>query len=256
VSKKVPTQYLIEAIKAAGEKPPNTASRSEKKNYAERLSNSVAIAIARRLREFGLPDCYPNDRGGRERQFAGGIGAKKVDISYATEEDGLVLGVSVKSISFPDSKTKNFQKNLTNRRGDLLAEATTLHQRFPYAVIGGLFLFDAGAEKDGTPRRPSTFTTAHEYFKTFDRRSTQTNAVEKFEALGIVLYQASDPIEMRYYDAGDPNTLQMLDDFLTRLLARVAERNPDRFRFVGGKLAVRGLPPVPDHEAESDDAEE
>src|SRR6266436_1843886 len=133
---------LVQAIRAAEPRPPEDASRADKKNYGERLSNHVAVAVAARLRELGLANCQPDPRGGRERQFAGGIGAKKVDVSYATEEDGLVLGVSVKSISFADRRTRNFQKNLTNRRGDLLAEATTLHQRFPYAVIGGLFLFD------------------------------------------------------------------------------------------------------------------
>src|SRR5208282_2401878 len=141
----------------------------------------VARYLAARLRELGLKGCQPDESGGRERQFAGGIGAKKVDVSFATAEDGLVLAVSVKSICFRDQKTQNFQKNLTNRRGDLLSEATTLHQRFPYAVVGGLFLFDRGAREDGTSNRVSTFTTAHEYFQAFNNRATQANAVQKFE---------------------------------------------------------------------------
>ena len=70
---------------------------------------------------------------------AGGIGAKKVDVTWATEEGGLLLGISIKGINFRDRRSKNFQKNLTNRRGDMLFEAVTLHRRFPYAVLGGLF---------------------------------------------------------------------------------------------------------------------
>lgn len=159
---------LRAGIRAAGVKPPSQAPQAEKKNYAERLSNEIALAVAGALRALGLTSCQPERTRGRERQFAGGIGAKKVDVSFATEEDGLVLGVSIKSISFPDGRTHNYQKNLTNRRGDLLAEATTLHQRFPYAVLGGLFLFDEGAKADGTARRPSTFVTAHEYFRAFE----------------------------------------------------------------------------------------
>lgn len=236
-----------EAIKGAGPKPSDSATREQKKNYAERLSNEVARHLAARLRELGLRNCQPGEKGGRERQFAGGIGAKKVDVSFATEEDGLVLGVSVKSICFKDRKTQNYQKNLTNRRGDLLSEATTLHQRFPYSVVGGLFLFDQGAEKDGTLNRISTFITAHEYFRAFDNRSTQANAVQKFEVLGIALYQPEEPFEVRYYDAGQPDITKPLELFLLRLLERVAERNPDRFRFAGGILTTRRLPPVPDH---------
>ncbi len=163
---------LVAAIKAAGPRPTDTASRSEKKNYAERLSNRVALALAARLRELGVSHCQPDPAGGRERQFAGGIGAKKVDVSFPTEEDGLILGISVKSISFADARTRNYQKNLTNRRGNLLAEATTLHQRFPYAVFGGLFLLDEGAARDGTGRRASTVLTAQEYFRAFDCRAS------------------------------------------------------------------------------------
>ena len=175
---------LVAAIQAAGPKPPQKATRTQKKNYAERLSNEVAKVLAERLRAHGVKGCQPDPMQGRERQFAGGIGAKKVDVSFATEVDGLILGISVKSISFPDKKTMNYQKNLTNRRGDLLAEATTLHQRFPYAVLGGLFLFDEGASRDNTRRRPSTFETAHEIFRAFDERDDRANAVEKYEGLG------------------------------------------------------------------------
>ena len=68
--------------------------------------------------------------------MAGGIGAKKVDVTWATEEGGLLLGVSIKTINFRDRKTGNFQKNLTNRRGDMLFEAVTLHRRFPLCRVG------------------------------------------------------------------------------------------------------------------------
>ena len=51
-----------------------------------------------------------------------------------------MLALSVKSINFRDRRSRNFQKNLTNRRGDMLFESVTLHRRFPYAVLGGLLL--------------------------------------------------------------------------------------------------------------------
>jgi hypothetical protein len=230
---------LEAAIRAAEPKPPDDAGRAAKKNYAETLSNHIAVALAGRLREVGCRDCQPNPPHGRERQFAGGIGNKKVDVSHASVEDGLILGVSVKTISFPDGRTRNFQKNLTNRRGDLLAEGTTLHQRFPYAVLGGLLILDERAEEDGTERRFSTFQTAHEYLHAFDRRDDRANAVEKFEALGIVLYHQAEPVSYRYYDIGDAMTVRPLDAFIQRLLERVVERNADRYRLVDGRLERR-----------------
>jgi hypothetical protein len=247
---------ISDAIRNAGPKPPDTESRTVKKNYAERLSNEVARHLAMRLRELGLDGCQPDEEGGRERQFAGGIGAKKVDVSFATEEDGLVLAVSVKSICFRDQRTQNFQKNLTNRRGDLLSEATTLHQRFPYAVIGGLFLFDHGAKEDGTSNRVSTFITAHEYFRAFNNRTTQANAVQKFEELGIATYQSEEPFEVRFYDSGKPDVSDSIENFFSRLLEGVAERNPDRFRFSDGKLKRRRLAPLPDHQLTGEDESE
>ncbi len=243
---------ISDATRAAGPKPQDTANRVDKKNYAERLSNEVARYLAGQFRKRGLTGCQPDEEGGRERQFAGGIGAKKVDVSFATIEDGLVLAVSVKSISFRDQGRHNFQKNLTNRRGDLLSEATTLHQRFPYAVVGGLFLFDQGAAEDGTTNRISTFVTAHEYFTAFDNRSTQANAVQKFEVLGIALFEPFEPYTVRYFDAGNPDETKSLELFFCRLLERVAERNPDRFRFNGESLMSRRLPALPDHPVPED----
>ncbi|MBI5420323.1 MAG: hypothetical protein HZA60_09545 [Deltaproteobacteria bacterium] len=226
---------INDAIRAAAPRPGDHTSRPEKKNYAERLSNEVAKVVALRLRDLGVAECQPGFEGGKERQFAGGIGAKKVDVSFATETAGLVLGISIKSISFPDPRTKNYSKNLTNRRGDLLAEATTLHQRFPYAVLGGLFLFDIGASLDGTDRRPGTVTRAHEIFEAFTNRDSRSNAVEKYEHIGIVVYKASDPIGYEYFDVGAAAP-SSLDSFLLHLLERVAERNSDHYRFDGKKL--------------------
>ena len=78
-------------------------------------------------------------RSGAERRMDGGLGAKKVDVTWATEHSGLLLAISIKTVNFRDRKTANFQKNLTNRRNDMLFESTTLHRRFPYAALGGFF---------------------------------------------------------------------------------------------------------------------
>jgi len=226
---------LREAIRAASPRPPeDTASQAEKKNYSERLSNEVAKVLAERLRQLGVKDCQPGPEGGKERQFAGGLGAKKVDVSFATESDGLILGISVKSICFPDGKTKNYAKNLTNRRGDLLSESTTLHQRFPFAVLGALFLFPTGAERDGTDRRPSTVQRAHEMFRGVLDRKDRANAYEKYEAMGIVVFD--DKSNAYKYRRVGSEAAASLDEFLRQLLEKVVERNPDHYHLVNGKL--------------------
>lgn len=174
---------------------------------------------------------------GAERRMDGGLGAKKVDVTWATEESGLLLALSIKTINFKDKKTANYQKNLTNRRNDLLFESTTLHRRFPYAVLGGFFFFDAGAKDDATDKRQSTFLNAHRRLKMFTGRDDPAGRPEQYERLYIVLVDASpEKVTHEVYRAGGSHTQIELDQALTELIELVAERSPDFFEVRDGKL--------------------
>ena len=235
---------LIEtALRSAGDKPADNASAPEKKAYSEKVSNVVALAIAEELRARGLKGARPAppgelDTSGAERRMAGGIGAKKVDVTWATEEAGLILGISIKTINFRDKKTKNFQKNLTNRRGDMLFEAVTLHRRFPYAVLGGFFFLDQGAETDGTDRRRSTFLNAHTRLRLFTGRDDPGGRDEQYERLYIVLLDASASHgNFTVYLVGEPDKPVPMSDALDELLQVTAIRNPDFYEYLDGQLA-------------------
>ncbi|MGE7204682.1 hypothetical protein ACQKJZ_03270 [Sphingomonas sp. NPDC019816] len=121
-----PIEKAIDAaLRSLQPKPDDTASSDKKKAYSEAMSAAVANTIGAELRRRGCKEARPAEPGelggsGAERRMAGGIGAKKVDVTWATEESGLLLGISIKTINFRDSRTRNFQKNLTNRRGDML----------------------------------------------------------------------------------------------------------------------------------------
>ncbi len=227
---------------SAGDKPPDSASTPEKKAYSEKISNVVALAIAEQLRERGLSDARPappseSDKSGAERRMAGGIGAKKVDVTWATEEAGLLLGVSIKTINFRDNRTRNFQKNLTNRRGDMLFEAVTLHRRFPYAVLGGLFFLDHGAASDGTERRRSTFLNAHTRLQLFTGRDDPGGRDEQYERLYIVLLDASSKhANFGTYLVGEPEKEVAMNDAIDELLKVAAIRNPDFYEYKSGCL--------------------
>ena len=98
---------LTAALKALPPKPPDTATLQAKRRYSEAMSAKVAIALAEELRRRGMREARPSGPGevggsGAERRLAGGIGAKKVDVTWATEESGLLLGISVKTIYFRD----------------------------------------------------------------------------------------------------------------------------------------------------------
>src|SRR2546426_1051527 len=138
------------------------------------ISQRIALAFAEELRQRGLAGARPTapgdeDTSGAERRMAGGIGAKKVDVTWATDESGLVLAISIKTINFRDTRTRNFQKNLTNRRGDMLFEAVTLHRRFPYPGLAGPLFLYKGAAGGGAGKRASTLPKAHTRPRPFTR---------------------------------------------------------------------------------------
>ncbi|WIW50238.1 hypothetical protein ML401_37990 (plasmid) [Bradyrhizobium sp. 62B] len=230
---------VLTALRSLEAKPDDNAAQSQKKRYSERVSEVVALAIAEELRKRGLREARPAAPGelggsGAERRMAGGLGAKKVDITWATEASGLLLAISIKSINFKDSKTGNYQKNLVNRRGDMLMEAVTLHRRFPYAVLGALFFFDKGAVTDGTTRRRSTFENAHARLKLFTGRNDPAGRDEQFEKFYLVALEA-DPqfAKVQAFEVGKPNEEVSLNSIITELLTMVTERSPDFYEMDG-----------------------
>lgn len=234
--------FLTEALRLIPSKPHDGASPPDKKRYSELISQKVALAIAAELRERGMREARPASEGelgdsGAERRMAGGLGAKKVDITWATEESGLLFAISVKTINFKDSKTKNFQKNLTNRRGDMLMEAVTLHRRFPYAVLAGFFFLDKDAANDGTAKRRSTFVNAHARLRLFTGRSDPAGREEQYERFYLILLDANqNGPTLTAYGVGDPEKPLAMAEILDDLLQLVAQRNPDFYEFVDGCL--------------------
>lgn len=232
-------EALDRALRSLGPKPPATASRAVKRGYSEKMSAAISLAVAEELRKRGLKGARPAppgelDSSGAERRMAGGIGAKKVDVTWATEESGLVLGISIKTINFKDATTGNFQKNLTNRRGDMLIEAVTLHRRFPYAVLAGFFFIDKAAEADHEKeggrksKRRSTFHNAHQRLRLFTGRDDPAGRDEQFERFYIMLVEASPTASsVQAYEVGKPDVIVPLEHIITDLLSVVAIRNSD-----------------------------
>jgi hypothetical protein len=232
---------LAEALAALPPKPGDEAAQAAKKRYSELVSQQVALALGAELRRRGLKEARPLPAGGgesgegAERRMAGGLGAKKVDVTWATEESGLLLGISVKTINFRDSKTRNFQKNLVNRRGDMLMEAVTLHRRFPYAVLAGLFFLDSEAEHDGTDKRRSTFLNAHARLALFTGRDDPAGREEQFERFYLILLDSAC-LTLRPFQVGEPGHELAFADILDDILALVAQRNPDFYELRDGRL--------------------
>ncbi|MBI2942061.1 MAG: hypothetical protein HYY04_16645 [Chloroflexi bacterium] len=176
---------LLDAVIATGSLPPDSVAQAQKKRYSEVLSSHLAVEVGDGLRAVGFPNVKPVRGGPGERAFQGGLGPKKVDVSYADEQHGLMLAVSIKSINFAP-----FGKNLKNRFADLCTEAITLHMRFPYAVVCALFVFPLAANEDVTPGRTlSTFRRATKLLATISGRQEYTDPGEKFENVTTMLFR-------------------------------------------------------------------
>lgn len=115
----------------------------------------------------------------------------------------------------------------------MLIEAVTLHRRFPYSVLGGLFFFDAGAADDATGRRRSTFENAHTRFRLFTGRDDPAGRDEQFESFHLVLLGAPGP---RAFAVGQPEVEVPMAAVIDGLVERVAVRNPDFYEVVDGRL--------------------
>ncbi|WP_414664696.1 hypothetical protein [Horticoccus sp. 23ND18S-11] len=216
---------LLDAVIAAGIIPDDIAPRETKKAYAETLSRKLAEELAAGLREVGFSNMKPFPGEPGEKEFHGGLGSKKVDVSYSDEQHGLIFAVSVKSICFAP-----FGKNLKNRFGDLCTEAIGLHMRFPYATVCMLFAFPEASDADHTPRRTrSTFRRAARLLATVSGREDYTDAGEKFELVTLLRFKpltaAGLPPEVSLIDAKTEAIISEKEYFV-RLLELHDIRNP------------------------------
>jgi len=216
---------LSDAVRATG-RWDNSKLQPEKKRWSELLSRHLAEAVASNLRSAGFVNTKPLPGGVSEQAFQGGLGSKRVDVSFADERHGLLLAVSIKTIGFPP-----FGKNLKNRIGDLLPEAITLHMRFPYAVVCALFAFPAVADSDvSAMRKSSTFSRAVKLFSLASGRREYTDPAEKFENITALLYE---PLSA---ETGDVRIVKLVDctsgrtiseaEYFDTLRQMYNERNP------------------------------
>lgn len=233
---------LSSGLKTLPTKPLDNATRAAKQAYSQKVSEVVAQAFAEELRARGMDSARPAPPGvlgasGAERRIMGGIGPKKVDVSWATEEAGLILAISVKTINFRDGRSGNFQKNLTNRRGDMLFESITLHRRYPYSVLAGFLILDKGAAEDATGRRRTTFDNAHARLELFTGRDDPAGRDEQYEELFILLLDANPFSPMIHsYAVGDSTHPIELEFVMDRLVELVAQRNADFYVVIDGEL--------------------
>jgi hypothetical protein len=196
---------LPTAFKNAEPRPSIEANRIEKKNYAERLSRQLAQVFADELRPY-FDGILPNESGqGQESKVRISKGFKKLDVNYSTIQLGLALGVSIKTINFPDRSSKRFTKNYSRNENELRAEATDYHKRQPWAVLIALIFLPVSSCIDATARiegGASSFGSAVRFFRNIARRKQVDEDADRFEAVYIGLYDPTG--EVRFFNVETP----------------------------------------------------
>jgi hypothetical protein len=247
---------LVDAVIRSGRIAEDRDSREKKQNYSQRLSDHLAIEVADGLRSVGFTSVNPRrevvgagkhkgkEKIGKEREFQGGLGPKRVDVSFADERHGLLLAVSIKTLNFPgfpkirasgefDYSKPNFSKNVKNRFGELTTEAITLHLRFPFAVVGCLYAMPARSMREkGKTMAISTFERAAHLYRTIAGRMVYGDPPEQFEDVTLMLYQpvdgehSPDQAWVKLYPAGKVQKEISEETYLLTLRDRYNERNP------------------------------
>jgi hypothetical protein len=223
------------------------SSATNKKNYAEALSRALSQRFADALRP-SFPGILPDIRGGgQESRARTGKGLKKLDVNYSTVELGLGLGVSIKTINFPDSRTKRYTKNYTRVDNELRAEASDYHERQPYAVLCAIIFIPLDACDDGSRQFPSSFGQAVQIFRYRAGREKPVDDRTLFERVLVGLYDASDADfgRVRFFDVmddpprrGRPHAPKSFLEGIAAIVDSYDRRNKTKFRWAEGDTEV------------------
>ncbi|MCZ4077664.1 hypothetical protein O1W68_06900 [Rhodococcus sp. H36-A4] len=253
---------LARPLTLAGAKPSPSADRSDKKNYAQRLSNHLAQTVADALRPH-YPGITPDAMGmGQEAQVDVAKGRKRLDVKALDPTLGLILCVSIKTYSFQDysprtGKLGRWTKNIVRNDHELRGEAMVLHQRQPYSVLIAVMFEPLSTCDDGDPAKASDIgksSFAH-HVTTLSKRSgrgkrpvvggtgkmwvdlgAEDTRYDLFEKVFIGLYEPDGPDrgEVRFFDVdespprnGRPSDAQTLsfEEFVALVHGEVERRN-------------------------------
>ena len=231
-----------------------TGTTGQKVAYSGRLSDALAIVIADALREK-LPEIKPDSEGkGRESRARTAKGFKKLDVNYSTLELGLGLGVSIKTINFPDlvkdkktgqRKIGRYTKNYTARDNELRAEAQDYHLRQPYSVMIGVVCIPADACKRQEEKKLregawSSFAQAVRIFRHRAGRKGPKDVEELFERvfIGVYEHEGDRRGDVWFFDVmhnprrfGRPQRVLDFGELIVEILREYDERNAPPFEW-------------------------
>lgn len=209
-------------------KYPNAFDKRQGMEFGSTFDLAVGGALASmlggiRVREFaanrrdsallpGFPDCVEVG----PVRIVGGVRPQNFDVAY--RPDGVRIAFDSKTLNDAASIRKNWQ-NMVN---DLGTEATTVHTRFPYAIVGFMVV---------VPRPALMLAQEADLLRTLERLGSREHVLDQAhlaEAIALVVW---DPATGRIDNAVPGPTSELR---LDRFMPRVFRAYVDRYK---------GLPP-------------
>lgn len=251
---------LRDVMEAAAPRPPDTAATPEekatlsedKRTYATRFANLMAICVANGLRE-SFPGVLPDEEGrGVESPAQAVRGPKKLDVNYSTPQLGLGFGISLKSVHFREKEKRGYIHNMKRNDEELRTEAAGYHQRQPYAVMVSVVFLPEDACDDATERFPSSFGAWVKYLRPLGGREHAHDDIARYERVFIGLY-ARDGSRFEFFDVakappkkGRPRDLMSYPDFLGEVEKAYLRRNSSEFEWADDEASETDESPPDD----------
>lgn len=188
--------------------PPNSSTQ-----LGNLFDNAVGQALAAML--GGIPTVVPNSysiRPGGEDvvevgpvRVVGGIRPQNFDVGY--RPDGVRFAFDSKTLN----DKKSVQKNYQNMINDLGTEATTVHTRFPYAVVAFMVVIPEPCLH--TPQRLALTRT----LERLTGRSSPLDSAHKAEAISLVLWDPNTgEVKKDWPSKGSPLRIERFSEQVSR----------------------------------------
>ncbi len=262
----VPPARVIRTLKdvldAAAPRPPDIAASpadrhrlaEEKRTYATRFADKMAICIANGLRER-FAGVLPDEAGrGVESPAQSVRGPKKLDVNYSTPQLGLGFGISLKSVHFREKAYRGYIHNMKRNDEELRTEASGYHQRQPYAVMIAVVFLPYESCEDASSRHPSSFGSWVKYLRPLAQRRAAHDDIARYERVFVGLYDRGGE-KMEFFDVetapprrGRPRSLLNYMEFLDEIEKTYLRRNASEFEWADEASSETNEPP-PDEEA-------
>jgi len=173
-----------------GKKYPSAFTKKQGMDFGLTFDRAVGEAIATMLggikvaeykgssKASSLQPPEPNCVEVGPARIIGGVRPQNFDVAY--RPDGVRIAYDSKTLNDAGSIQKNWQ-NMVN---DLATEATTVHTRFPYAIVGFIV---------AVPRPALRSTQQADMIRTLERMATRTNVIDQAHLAEAIAFVVWDP---------------------------------------------------------------